>query len=65
MSRGNCESVLKTGLCVTGLSGNNTSAKKFFMGEEKNCHINVLKLKAIYFGFKSLCRDVKTYQGSN
>ena len=59
MSRGDCESLLKTSLCVTGLGGNNTSTKKMFMDEEKNCHINELKLKAVYFDLKSLCRDIK------
>ena len=29
------------------------------MDEEKNCHINELKLKAVYFDLKSLCRDIK------
>ena len=35
------------------------SAKGVFTFEECNCDINVLELKAIYFGLKSLCRDLK------
>ena len=27
--------------------------------DECNCHINVLQLKAVYFGLKRLCRDLK------
>ena len=35
------------------------SAKCFFTFDECNCHINVLRLKAVYFGLKTLCRDLK------
>ena len=33
--------------------------KGVFTFDECNCHINVLELNAVYFGLKSLCRDLK------
>ena len=38
---------------------NSISAKGVFSFDERNCHINVLELKAAYLGLKSLCRDLK------
>ena len=35
------------------------SAKGVFTFDECNCHINVLELKAVYFGLKNLCTDLK------
>ena len=61
ISRGNCEFVLKTDACLMGWGAisNSMSAKGVFTFDECNCHINVLELKAVYFGLKSLCRDLK------
>ena len=42
-----------------GAISNSKSVKDVFTFDERNCHINVLELKAVYFGLKSLCRDLK------
>ena len=45
-----------------GLGCNFEQPKGVFTFHECNCHINVLELKAVYFGLKSLCRDLnETY----
>lgn len=41
--------VLKTEACITGsgVVSNDTSAKRFFISQESNCHINVLEKQSI------------------
>ena len=41
-----------------GAISNSMSAKSVFTINECNCHINVLELKAVYFGLKILCTDL-------
>ena len=61
IARGNCEFVLKIDACLMGWSAisNSMSAKGVSTFHEYNCHINVLELKGVYFGLKSLCTDLK------
>ena len=49
ISRSNYELVLKTEPCITGsgVVSNDTSAKRFFISQESNCHINVLEKQSI------------------
>ena len=61
ISMGNCEFVLKTDACLMGWGAisNTMSAKSIFTFDKCNYHINVLELKAVYFGLKSLCKALK------
>ena len=61
ISRGNCEFVLKTDACLIGWGAisNSMSAKGVFTFDKSNCYINVLELKAVHFGLRSLCRYLK------
>ena len=61
ISTENCELFLKTDAGSTGWSAvlSNIFVEGFFSSEESNCNINLFELKAVYFGLKFLCKNIR------